>query len=140
MNKLIKKVLEAKIAYSKNFSGESDLIFISPELLNDLMELQETYPSYPDQKLTIFGCEPAIVSHEGFEVLASSHDQMNFISECHVGTTDDIKLEKLLHSSSYEEISETYMPEYITIPFFILECYRKQFQPTQKQYARRGFN
>lgn len=131
MNELIKKVLEAKIAYSKNFSGESDIIFVSPELLHGLMELQETYPSYHDQKLTIYGCEPAIVSHEGFEVLASSHDQMKLISERHVGTTDDIKLEKPLMMSRLEYMSppEFYTPEYITIPFYILESYRKLFQP-----------
>ncbi|QNY13276.1 hypothetical protein IC766_14320 [Acinetobacter seifertii] len=142
MNELILKLFKAKRDFNNNFHGEPNILFLSLKMYNEIMVLPETTYNnfYQPIDRTLIGCEIVKIYRDDFEVLASSHDQMQLISERHVGTTDDIKLEKLMISRlEYKKAQEFYTPEYITIPFYILESYRKQFQPTQKQYARRGF-
>ncbi|MFW1776584.1 hypothetical protein ACG9XQ_05520 [Acinetobacter baumannii] len=141
MNDLILKLFKAKKDFNNNFSGEPNLLFLSLKLYEEIMVLPETFNTfYSHIDRTLIGCEIIKIYRDDFEVLASSHDQMKLISERHVGTTDDIKLEKpSISRLEYKKPQEFYTPEYITMPFYLLESYRKQFQPTQKQYARRGF-
>ncbi|MDC5544359.1 hypothetical protein OHX02_00480 [Acinetobacter baumannii] len=145
MNKIMEKVLLAKENYRDNFSGEADILFISHKFYIEILETQKAYLHiFVHHDRTLLGCELVVIHKDDFELLASSHDQMKLISERHVGTTDDIQLMKLPKSWETElDYSKPdtvpLYPEYITMPFYLLETYRKQFQPTQKQYARRGF-
>lgn len=138
MNKIMEKVLLAKENYSNDFSGEADILFVSHKVYVEIMNIQEVFLhifSYHDKKL--LGCELVVIHKDDFELLASSHGQMKLISERHVGTTDDIQLMKLPKSWETEmdyskPDSVPLHPEYIKMPFYLLESYRKQFQPTQK--------
>lgn len=127
----MEKVLNAKANYSDEFSGEADILFISHKLYVELMNIQEVcLHMFVQHNRTLLGCELVVIHKDDFELLASSHDQMKLISERHVGSTDDIKLEKLSISRlEYKKPQKFYTPEYITIPFYLLESYRKQFQP-----------
>ncbi|WEI17385.1 hypothetical protein PY247_12880 [Acinetobacter proteolyticus] len=102
MIELIKKIFDAKDAYQKQFSGVPDLLFMHPDFLI------------------------VVLRRDDFEVWASTEDQMKLLSEKHVGTTSDIKLGKLIPLPDPEEPTpEFHQHEYVTIPYFILEAYRK---------------
>ncbi|ENE6678172.1 hypothetical protein [Acinetobacter baumannii] len=131
----MEKVLLAKENYRDNFSGEADILFISHKLYVEIMNIKEVWLHiFVQHDRTLLGCELVVIHKNDFELLASSHDQMKLISERHVGTTDDIQLMKLPKSWETEmdyskPDSVPLHPEYITMPFYLLESYRKQFQP-----------
>ncbi|MGX4758549.1 hypothetical protein [Acinetobacter baumannii] len=135
MNKIMEKVFLAKENYSNNFSGEADILFISHKLYVEILDTQQGYLHiFIHHDRTLVGCELVVIHRDDFELLASSHDQMKLISELHVGTTDDIQLMKLPNSweakMDYSKPDPVPLhPEYITMPFYLLESYRKQFQP-----------
>ncbi|SSP02430.1 Uncharacterised protein [Acinetobacter baumannii] len=139
MNKIMEKVLQAKETYSNEFFGEADILFISHKLYVEILDMQEVYLHiFVQHDRTLLGCEIVVIHEADFEILASSHGQMQLISEHHVGTTDDIKLMKMPKSWETEEMDYSspdpvpIHPEYITMPFYILDRYRKQFQPKPK--------
>lgn len=131
----MEKVLLAKENYSNDFSGEADILFVSHKVYVEIMNIQEVFLhifSRHDKKL--LGCEIVVIHKDDFELLASSHDQMKLISERHVCTTNDIQLMKLPNSwetkMDYSKPDSVPLhPEFITMPFYLLESYKKQFQP-----------
>ncbi|HAV4485156.1 TPA: hypothetical protein JIR97_15560 [Acinetobacter baumannii] len=141
----MEKVLLALENYSKDFPNEANILFIGHKLYVEIMDIQAVwFHTFVQHNRTLLGCELVVIHKDDFELLTSSHEQMQLISKRHVGTTDDIQLMKLPNSweteMDYSKPDTVPLhPEYITMPFYLLESYRKQFQPTQKQYARRGF-
>ncbi|HFG6953831.1 hypothetical protein [Acinetobacter baumannii] len=92
----MEKVLQAKETYSNEFFGEADILFISHKLYVEILDMKDVYLHiFVQHDRTLLGCEIVVIHEDDFEILASSHGQMQLISERHVGTTDDIKLMKM---------------------------------------------
>lgn len=133
MNELIEKLLGAKIEHEKNWGKEADVLFINPCVFEGLMKLPEVKLEATNNGAKVFGCDYIFVDIEGFEVFAATHELMRRISIEHMGTTDDIKLHKLrLSGNSMEDKSDTITwPEYLTIPYYILDAYRRSCEQTE---------